>query len=190
MSKQDKLLFVSKIQKLIGIIFLIGCLFIPFAPAITLISETISKTYGSAFVFMFGGNIATQSITYKARGVSVLALISFILILISFGLIIASLFLNKKKPTISKWLLFVGSVIILVSSIMFLCAHRSISNVLADALISSHSDTVSQTIFNNTKLEFGIYGISIFGFISSLSLLASLIFDGTFDKVRARIGII
>lgn len=63
MSKQDKLLFVSKIQKLMGIIFLIGCLLVPFAPAVTLISETISKTYGSAFSFMFGGNIATQSTT-------------------------------------------------------------------------------------------------------------------------------
>lgn len=39
-------------------------------------------------------------------------------------------------------------------------------------------------------MNFGIWGVSLLNFISSFTLLVSLVFDGSFDKLRAKIGII
>ena len=57
-------------------------------------------------------------------------------------------------------------------------------------MIKGHSDSVSKTIFNNTRIGFGVWGTAVFGFASSLSLFISLLFDGSFDLLRSKLGLI
>ena len=72
----------------------------------------------------------------------------------------------------------------MAGSILMLCTHKNAATILADAIIGEHSEAVTATIYKNTSLEFGFWGVGMFGIISSVGLLASLFFDGTVDRIR------
>ena len=99
-------------------------------------------------------------------------------------LVAASIVLNKKVLNISRILLAVAVVLILVSAILMFASHRSAATVLSDAILGEHSDAVTNTIYRNTSLQFGFWGVGMFGIIAIVLLLASLIFDGTVDQIR------
>ncbi|MDD7707149.1 MAG: hypothetical protein SOW65_05750, partial [Candidatus Enterosoma sp.] len=72
--------------------------------------------------------------------------------------------------------------------ILFVSSHKSLATVLADTLIKSHSDSITTTVYNNTNLQFGVWGTATFEFVSSLCLMFSLMLDGSFDRIRAKLG--
>ena len=188
MSSDKKHLKISIFLRVISLVILLSSFAIPLCPAITMTSGDVKKTYGSCYSFIFGGKINSSNISYGAKGLSGLAMAGFIILIMSFIIISISFFM--KDPIVKRPLfVFMGSVTIIISSIIFISLHRSFSGILADALINGHSDAVSNNVYNNTKMEFGVWGISFFGFISSFLLLASLLFDGTFDRVRSKIGL-
>lgn len=189
MNNKEKHSKIALLTRIVSLVLLSVCFVIPLCPAITMTSGGVRKTYGSCYSFMFGGKLTTNNISYAARGISELALAGFIILIASLLILCSSFFIKDavvKKPMA----VFVGSVMIIVASIIFASLHKSISSVLADSLIGGHSDAVSNTIYNNTYMEFGTWGITLFGFLSSFLLLASLLFDGTFDRVRSKIGLI
>ena len=190
-SGMDERLFsnVEKAEKIAGLIIFVACFIIPLSPAITMRSGGVSKTYGNTYSFVFGGKIEAANISYKTIGISSAGLALFIMVFVSFAALIGSFFVKNDKKNISKILIFGSSLLAIAFSILALSSRRSFSDVLADALISGHSDAVRNTVFNNTSLEFGVWGIAIFGFLAAFALLASLVFDGTLDKLRAWISI-
>lgn len=185
-----RFLLISKIPKTIGCLLLAACFLIPLSSTITLKSDGTTKTYSTAYSFIFGGTISTTNITYKAHSVSGIGIAYFALMLASICALLSSFFIKDGKKGLSKWLTFGSGISSIAFSILALCSHKSFSNILADALIDGHSESVSKTIFNNTTMQFGVWGVAIFGFIAAFLILASLLFDGTFDKVRAKVGII
>lgn len=188
MDKIKKGLKIAKICKCASFTLILLSFLIPLFPAITLTSGEVKKTYYSAYSFIFGGKITTN-ISYSARGISIICLVAFVLLVLATIILVFPLFF--KKLSIQKsFFTLVSFFFAIIVAIMFACAHKSISNVLADALISGHSDSISNTIYNNTFVNFGIWGVSLSSFISSFLLLASLVFDGSFDRLRAKIGII
>lgn len=183
--KHKKITFYSRF---LCFIFLLACFAIPFGPAITMNSGKVHKTYGSSYAFIFGGKISTDNIAYSLREITGLGLAGFILLSVAIILLTISFFIHNQN--LKHITIFIVSILILISAVLFLNLHKSISNILADALIKGHSDTVSNTVFNNSKMEFGTWGVSIMGAISDFCLFASLFFDGSFDKIRVRMGLI
>ena len=183
--KHQKIAFISRA---LAMMIAVACFLLPLCPAITMKSGDVKKTYGSCYSFIFGGKINSTNISYSSKGISGLALAGFIVIVVASLLLIASFFIHDrvvKKPVV----IFCCAITFIVGAIIFASLHKSISNMLADALINGHSDTVSTTVYNNTNMEFGSWGVSLFVFVTSFLLLASLLFDGTFDKVRAKMGL-
>ena len=189
MNSNKKNIKISIFLRLISLVILLVSFTIPLCPAITMTSNGVNKTYGPCYSFIFGGKINSSNISYGAKGLSGLAMAGLIILIISFIIICISFFMKDaivKRPLF----VFIGSLMIIISSIIFASLHRNFSGILADSLINGHSDAVSNTIYNNTYMEFGVWGITFFGFISSFLLLASLLFDGTFDRVRTKFGLI
>ncbi len=71
--------------------------------------------------------------------------------------------------------LLLAVVLFVAFSILFLCSHSSVA-------------AVSTTVYNNSRIGFGIWGTSMFGFLASLSLFLSLLIDDSFYRLRAWIG--
>lgn len=189
MSSNKKHIKISIFLHVISIIILLVSFTIPLCPAISMTSGDVKKTYGSCYSFIFGGKINSSNISYNAKGLSGLAMAGFIMLIISFIIVCISFFI--KEPIVKRPLfVFIWSVMIIISSIIFASLHRSFSGILADSLINGHSDAVSNNVYNNTNMKFGVWGITFFGFISSFLLLASFLFYGTLDRVRSRIGLI
>lgn len=190
MKKKINFLLVARLLTMIGCILMFSVFFIPFSSAISLLTGDYEKIYGNAYSFFFGGTIETKNISYESTKPSVLGIIGFVFMIIALLLLVFSLLYKKNKDVMCKWMTFASALLAIVYSIIFLCMHQSLATVLADALIGGHSDAVTKTIFNNSSVEFGVWGVSIFGFLGSFFVLASLVFDGTLDKVRERIGIL
>ena len=189
MSNNKKNIRISILLRVISLVILLISFVIPLCPAITMTSGDVKKTYGPCYSFIFGGKINSSNISYSAKGLSGLAMAGFIILIISFIIICISFFV--KDPIVKRPLfVFIGLVMIIISSIFFASLHRSFSGILADSLINGHSDAVSNNVYNNTNMEFGVWGITFFGFISSFLLLVSLLFDGTFNRVCSKIGLI
>lgn len=169
---------------LLSLAFLIVCCFLPFASGLTMTSGSTGRSYGPAFSFFFGGKLTSGPATYQTKTNAVLPLLGYIFILLSVLLLLLS-FLKFKSNRIRPLFRLSSLLLTLTFSILMICSHRSLSDVLADALLSSHSDAVSKTIYERTSMDFGIYGVSIFGFLSSISSFVSLLFDSTFDKLKA-----
>lgn len=190
MKKKIDFLLISKVIKIVSFLIIAVCFLCMSSSAITMVSGVTTKTYGPAYSFIFEGIIKTDNISYKANGMSSSVLVAFIMLVISMVAISVS-FINKgKEKYVPQWLVLISAMLALVASIVLLSSHRSLANVLADTLIGGHSEAVTTTIYKNSKIEFGIWGPAVFGFVSSFLSLVSLLFDGTFDKVRAKIGII
>ena len=174
--------------KLFVIALLFGSLFVPFGTGMKMIVKSsggnVVTTYRPAFSFMFGGKLVSEHISYQSQGKCVIAIIGYIFVIIAIVLLLVSLFSQKNHNIRSRILLFVSFAAILTASILMLCSHQSASTILADAIIGEHSDAVANTIYKNTSIGFGFWGISLFGFISSFGLLVSLFFDGTIDLFR------
>lgn len=190
MGKKIDFLFISRVLVIISDILLASAFLVPLSSAISLLTGDYEKIYGSAYSFFFGGTIETKNISYNSVKPSGLGIIGFAFMIAALLLLILSPLCKKNKNSISKWMVFASALIAIVYSIIFLCMHQSLANILADALIDGHSDAVTKTIYNNSSVEFGVWGISIFGFIGSFFILCSLIFDGTLDKVRGRLSLL
>lgn len=187
MEKQDnKFAQIAIYIRLFVSALLLGALFVPFATGLKMTvksgDNSVITTYKSAFSFLFSGKLVSEHVTYQAKGISVIGLIAFILVVAAFVLSVVSFFFRKNK--LGTILVLVCLGLVLAGSIMMLCTHRSAATVLSDAILGEHSDAVSNTVFKNTNIEFGFWGVSLFGFIAFVGLLASLFFDGTVDKVR------
>ena len=163
--------------------------FVPLSPAISLLTGDYKKIYGNAYSFFFGGTIETKNVSYNAPNPSILGIVGFVLMIIALLLLIFSFLFGNNKNYLNKCMAFFSALLAITYSIIFLCMHQSLSNILADSLIGEHSDAVTNTILNNSIVEFGVWGISVFGFFGSFFILASLVFDGTLNKVRRRLGI-
>lgn len=190
MKKKIDFSLISRIVKIASLVFITLCFVCLSLPAITVVSGSVTKTYGPTYSFIFKGTIKTNNISYNAYGLSPITLIAFIILVLSALALLASFIIKDKNKNIPQWLTFASAILILIGSILLFCSHKSIASSLADTLIKGHSDAVSKTIFDNSKIEFGIWGPATFALIPSFLSLTSLLFDGTFDKVRAKIGII
>ena len=186
--KKIKLEGLINICKLVSLALIIECLLVPLSSAITLKTGDVSKTYGSAYSFIFGGTISTTNISYSVKGVSPIGLIAFILLILATIILLASFFYKKGKFS-KSWFTFASFLLVLTASILFLTIHRNFASILASALTKSTSNAVQNTIFNNTTLNFGVWGVPFFGFIACFIFLVSLILDGSFDKLRVRLGL-
>ncbi len=187
MKNEDIYNKIVNFSKLLSLAFALCCFLTPLAPAITMVSGNVEKTYGSAYSFIFGGNISSLNASYSTRSFSVISLVAWILLLIGLVILVLSCFIRKKNVK-STLLLLLVFVFFITSSILYLCSHRSLANVLSDSLIKSHSDAVSTTVYNNSRIEFGVYGTAIFGFLAASSLFVSLLIDGSIYRLRAGIG--
>ena len=107
MKKKINFLLISKRLRFIGTFFNFIMFFIPFLPCVQLISGATKRNYGPAYSFIFGGKISSTNISYSAKGISPIFLISFLLILFAFLTLIYSFFAqNKKNTNISSILTF------------------------------------------------------------------------------------
>ncbi len=181
--KNESFIKISWIARFLGIALIVVCCFLPFASGLTMSSGGTSKSYGPLFSFFFMGKLSSGVASYQAKTVAVLPLIGYIFVIISLLLLLLS-FLKYRNNRISPFLRIAALLFTLAFSVMFLCSHRSLSDVLAYAFLSKYSDAVGNTIYKNTTLDFAVYGMSVFGFLASLSSFISLVFDSTIDKLR------
>lgn len=188
MQKNVNFLLVSKCLISIGFIFILVSILLMNLSAITVVSSSVSKTYGPVYSFILNKPIITENISYKPLGISYITLMAFIFLIISSICIILSFAFYKIKRYIPQLFILCSSLLVLVASILFLSSHKSLSIILATTLIGENNEAITTTIYNNSHIEFGIFGPSIFGFLSSFLLMASLIFDGTFDKIINKIS--
>ena len=133
---------------------------------------------------MFGKELVSEHVTYANTSVSVIGIVAFSLLASTVVLLIASILLKKKKENVGKALGILSVLTAITTSVLFLCLHKSTSTILADAIVGSHSDAIAKTIYKNTTLDFGFWGVGMFGIIASVCLILSLFFDGTVDKIR------
>ena len=185
---KTKTLKIAFYTRLAGIVLLLACLLIPFAPALTMVSGSVSTTYGSFYSFIFGGNINNSNVSYSAKGLSITSLIGFILLAVAFVLLVITLFIRTNTSAFKEMLVILLMLLVIASAILFVSSHKSLATVLADTLIKSHSDSVTTTVYNNTNLQFGVWGTATFEFVSFLCLMFSLMLDGSFDRIRAKLG--
>lgn len=186
---KSKSLKIALYVRVAGILLLFACFFIPFAAALTLSSGSVHTTYGSFFSFIFSGNISNGKVSYAAKGLSVLCLIGFIFLCVAFVLLVSTLFIKKNTSVLKALLVLASILLVITSAILLVSSHKSLATVLADTLIKGHSDSVTTTVYNNTSIQFGVWGTATFEFLSSLCLLSSLLLDGSFDRIRAKIGL-
>lgn len=174
--------------RLFVLLFLLGAVLSPFAPGLKMSvgsgGGNVVTIYKPAFSFLFGGSISTKHVTYSTIGISVIGLVGYLFSVIALIFLVLSETLFKKSST--KRIVFgmVSLLLVFASSIIMLSIHKSAATVLADAIMGTHNDTVSKTIYNNTSIQFGFYGVSIFGFLATLLQMMSLFFDGTMDKLQ------
>lgn len=187
---RKKALLLAFSLRIFSLALCLGSLFVPFAIGLKSVvssdSGSIVTNYGPAFAFIFGGRIDTGRVTYNTIGVSTPGIVAYLLCGLSFVALLASFAIRKRVA--SKWTVFGATLGVLVSSIIMLCAHESAATVLADSIIGRRSDSVVATMIRNTSLQFGFWGFALFGFFVVVMLLASFIFDGTFDDIRLRIS--
>lgn len=173
---KNKIALFSFLLKVTSIIFLILCLFIPFGPAIKLVSGSTIKVFRPCYSFIFKGYISCNNANHLSSTSSWLGLIGFILILISLISLCLSIFIRKSK-ILKRTLYVIALLSTLIFSISFLCIHRDFAEVLTYALIQEHSEIIAKTIYQNSTLMFGTYGVSIFGFFSIGFIGLSLFLD-------------
>lgn len=148
-------------------------------------SNSIVRTYKSAYTFIFGGQLISEHVTYDVKGGSALGIVSFIFTIVSLLAILFALLLRKKSSKLSKILLLSSFVFLFSSSIRWCCRHTDAANILAKAIYGYPSSAVKNTIYKNTSLSFGFIGPAVFGFIDCLVILSTYFFDGTVDKIKA-----
>lgn len=167
----------------------LGSLFVPFATglrsAIAADSGSVITNYGPAFAFLFCGQIGTGYVAYTAKGVAVLGTIAYTLSCLAIVLLLVQFFIYKKKC--ARFLALGAAAMVLVSAIMMLFVHDSAAVLLADSILGRHSDSVAATMIRNTSLEFGFWGMSLFGFIAGALLLSTFVLDGTVDEIRTKV---
>lgn len=180
---------ISLISRFLAMLSCFAGLFMPFATGLKSVisseSGSVITNYGPAFSFMFGGKIYARNTSYNVNGVSIIALIAYMLLILSLLLLILFFILRKKAK--SKFLILGSSIASLVSAILALCSHSSAATTLADSILGRHADSVVQTMIRTTTLQFGFWGISLFGFLALFFSLASLLFDGTFEQIKSKI---
>lgn len=181
--------FISLVLRVFSLLLGIGALFVPFAIGLKSVvasdSGSVITNYGPAFSFIFGGVISTGRVTYNTNGVSVIGTIAYVLTALSLISLLAFFFLRTKKN--AKWFILGALILSLTSAILAISSHVNAATVLADSVLGRRSESVVATMIRNTTLQFGFWGISLFGFLSASFLIASFIFDGTIDEIRARI---
>lgn len=187
--KNKTLILWSKRIKIVALLLITLTLFIPFLNGITMSvttgSSSVVTTYRLAFIFMFGGELVSEHISYKTISVSVLPLIGYLIIIIAFLLLTTSIFIKNKKHSIASITTIASFLLLIIGSVMLLFAHKSIATVLSSAILGSHSSSVANTIYKNTSLGFGFWGTSLFGVLGAILIFTSLLFDGTIDKIRS-----
>lgn len=186
----------SKLASLIRMASLVvafASIFILFATGIRMTVDSspsnVVTTYGPAFSFVFGGKLSSEHATYSLKapcGICLVAFIIYVLALIvsSFGVILPMIGKDKKFVLLG----IVGSLMALVASIMFLSSRRSVATALSIALLGEYSESVANTIYGCTSLEFGFIGIGVFGIIASLAFIATFFLDGTAGNAVDLIG--
>ena len=187
-NKKNNFKYIAVLIRLVVFLFLISALFVPFSTGLKMTVNSsggdVVTTYKSAFIFMFGGELISEHIKYQVTGNCIIGIVGYVFIAIALILLLISIFTRKQKDKLSKVFLFSTLLFALVGSILMLCTHKNAATILADAIIGEHSEAVTATIYKNTSLEFGFWGVGMFGIISSVGLLASLFFDGTVDQIR------
>lgn len=177
--------------RLIASLLLLICLFMPFAKGLKMTvpssGDDVITTYGPAFSFIFSGSLISEHATYQTRGISVVGLLGFLFLLLSLVAVASSFFFIKDRRKTAALLIGVSIVLGLAGSIMMLSAHQNAAAVLADALISGHSESVVNTVTKYTSLQFGFIGTGIFGLLSVVASVASLFLDGTVDFLKSQI---
>ena len=178
--------------RMVCLLFLLVCLFLPFANGMTMTVESTSDkvitTYRSAFAFMFGGKLISEHITYPTRGISIVLLLSYVFLVVSIAAAALSFFFAKQRRKTAALLVAISVLFGLVSSIMAFSCQPEMARVLADAIIGGHSDSVTKTITERTKLGFGVLGFGIFELIATIGQAASLFVDGTYAYFKAAVS--
>lgn len=184
----NKFYKISKYIKYLVVILLFATLFVPFGTAITRSvhisgNEYLHTHFGTAFNFMFTNTIYSKG-SFHIPTIAIMPLISYVLIVISFILMILNLFDKKVKNS------FIFTPITLLftiaASILVLSSHKEMATILTIAITKDDNIHVIETIYKQTSLGFGLYGIAIFGFIVALCCFINLFFEGTVDKIRAK----
>lgn len=173
--------------RVIALLFILGALITPFAPALKMVVNSgggsVITIYSPAFSFIFGGKLSNGRITYNTIGISIIGLISFILVLLAFLFLLSTFIPYVKTKFSSTFFLFLIIIMLTTSAILLLTVHKSAATVLTGAITQNPSPSVINTIYKNTSLQFGFYGISIFSLLASLLLIMSLFVDGAIDKL-------
>lgn len=186
--KENKFKKISNYIKFICLVIVFGTLFVPFAPAITLtvdsVSGSIQNHYGTGFNFMFT-NVIHGQIKYTSLSIAIMPLIAYILTALAFIVLLLNTLHSKyKNKSLLSLLVF---ALLLVSSILMLSSHEETAKVLAGALIGKEDKYVAQTIYKNTTLAFGFFGVAIFNIVSCVLTLIKLFFDGYANSARTKV---
>ncbi|HHT66985.1 MAG TPA: hypothetical protein GX010_01990 [Erysipelotrichaceae bacterium] len=180
---------IALITRIVVFALLVGTLFVPFSNGLKMTVEVpilgnVVSTYKPAFAFMFGGELVSENATFEVLNVSAIALIGYLLIAISAALLLVSFILKNNKKMVGGILLFAAFACVLTGSILMFCSHESLAAVLAGAMIGGEpSANEINTALRNTTLEFGIWGVGMFGIISAVGLVVSYVFDGPINKI-------
>ena len=184
----DRARLVSLILRAFSALLCFGVLFVPFGTGLRSVvsseSGSVITNYGPSFSFIFGGEITTGRVSYDVNHISAINTVSYCLAILSL-LILVVFFVFRKKP-IFKWGVLGASASSLASAILALCSHESAATTLSDSILGKRSDSVVATMIRNTNLQFGIWGMAVFGFAITALLLASFIFDGTVNEIKAK----
>lgn len=92
---------------------------------------------------------------------------------------------NKK----SKQSLVITPLILIftfTASILVLSSHKEIATIVTLAITKNDNVHVIDTIYKQTSLGIGLYGIAIFGFISAFGSLLNLFLEEIVDKIREK----
>ena len=159
---------------------------IPLGPAITISpsgNSDIYKTFGSTINIFFGQQIISDNNVYQNNNILLLGIIiyisSILILLIQFILILFKF--NKFK----NYLYLISILLTLFISFAPLFLKESIIHILSYSLFGETNQTIEKTIFNNSTINYGVFGMSIFGFLSLFSQIIYLFINGTIDKLRA-----
>ena len=171
--------------------FLFLALLTPFFPALIrnfpYSGKSLAVGNGFRFLFVLGLHYGEETISNDSF--PTVYFLSYLFALLSFFLFLSSALIHRKKRKEAYILEEILILTLLVSAVLSLSSRQNLAAVFSRALTGYDESTNVSLLLENTRLGFGVYGISIFCFLSLIFLFVILSENGERDYRKARIGI-
>ena len=172
MKKRSIFDWVALISTIATFVFILIALLAPLANAFRITSGTLEKDYGTAYSYIFGGNISSDGRVLSKKIIEAPSIFG----VISFSWICVSLLLNgfcsvfyKKSPKLLVVFKILSSVFLFAAGILFIVGKHEYIVSHVNTMFTKPSNTIISTNFKNSGLLFGFWGATMFSILASLA---------------------